>query len=98
MTALDRASKALSLALSLDNLKCERVPGTNNHVFQGTSGAITEPKARLVFLVKSDESLALTWRVEAHMDSNWYLTYVDAGANATVHGVVDYASSATYEV
>ncbi|RAK80043.1 extracellular metalloproteinase [Aspergillus fijiensis CBS 313.89] len=98
VTALDRASKALSLALSLDNLKCERVPGTNNHVFQGTSGAITEPKARLVFLLKSDESLALTWRVEAHMDSNWYLTYVDAGANATVHGVVDYASSATYEV
>ncbi|PYI31155.1 extracellular metallo proteinase MEP [Aspergillus indologenus CBS 114.80] len=97
VTALNRACKALRLPLSLDNVKCERVQGYDL-VFRGTSGAISDPKARLVFLVRSDESLALTWRVEAHMDSNWYLIYVDAGANATVHGVVDYAASATYEV
>lgn len=68
----------------------------------GTTGAVSDPKANLVYLQKSsDKDLTLTWRVETDVMDNWLLTYVDAASTKEVHGVVDYVSdiaSATYQV
>lgn len=64
----------------------------------GTSGAVSDPEARLVYFVKGDGKLTLTWRVETDVLDNWLLSYVDATTNKEVHGVVDYVSHATYQV
>jgi extracellular elastinolytic metalloproteinase len=68
------------------------------YVFHGTSGAVKDPEAKLVYFVKPDGGLALTWRVETDIYSNWLLSYVDAATGETIHGVVDWSADATYEV
>jgi extracellular elastinolytic metalloproteinase len=66
---------------------------------KGTSGAVSDPEAKLVYLVKEDGTLVLTWRVETDIMDNWLLTYVDAATSQEVHAVVDYvADIATYQV
>jgi extracellular elastinolytic metalloproteinase len=66
---------------------------------KGTSGAVSDPEARLVYLAKEDGTLSLTWRVETDVVDNWLLTYVDATTGQEIHGVVDYVSDfATVEV
>jgi extracellular elastinolytic metalloproteinase len=77
----------------------EAIEGTEAYILKGTSGAEKDPEARLMYLVKKDGTLALTWRVETDISENWLLTYVDAESNAAVHAVVDYVSEvATYKV
>lgn len=73
--------------------------GTENYTFKGTDGAVSDPKAKLVYLIKPDETLALAWRVETDVMDNWLLTYIDATTNEKIFGVVDYvADLATYKV
>lgn len=76
----------------------EAAEGTETYTLKGTSGAQKDPEARLVYFVKPDGNLALTWRVETDILDNWLLSYVDANTNEEIHGVVDYVAEASYLV
>lgn len=52
--------------------------GKGNFVLTGTTGAVSHPNAKLVYLGKKDAKLVLTWRVETDVRDNWLLSYVDA--------------------
>ncbi|DAA78959.1 TPA_exp: putative extracellular metalloproteinase 3 (Fungalysin MEP3) [Trichophyton benhamiae CBS 112371] len=96
--ALKGAVKALNLPVKSDNAKAKTAAGKESFEFMGTTGALSAPKANLVYLQKEDGSLALTWKVETDVGDNWLLTYVDAHNSETVHNVVDYVASAEYKV
>jgi len=96
--ALKTATNMLQLPVEAEMASAETAEGKETFVFKGTSGAVQDPKAKLVYLVKSDGNLALTWRIETDIMSNWLLTYVDAATNEEIHGVVDYSADATYQV
>ncbi|WEW61511.1 Extracellular metalloproteinase 10 [Emydomyces testavorans] len=102
--ALNGARKVLQLPVKTENVKAEQVKTQSDNeketfVFKGTSGALSDPKAKLVYLVKEDGTLALTWRIETDIGDNWLLSYVDAKDSNKVHNVVDYvAEAATYQV
>lgn len=95
--ALAGATKVLELPVT-GEASAEAADGTEVYTLKGTSGAQKDPEARLVYFVKSDGSLALTWRVETDVLDNWLLSYVDANTNEEIHGVVDYVAEATYLV
>lgn len=95
--ALTGATKILQLPVTGES-SAEAIDGTETYVLKGTSGAMKDPEARLVYFVKPDGTLALTWRVETDILDNWLLSYVDANTNEEVHGVVDYVAEATYLV
>jgi extracellular elastinolytic metalloproteinase len=95
--ALKTATNMLALPIDAENASAESAEGKETFVFKDTSGAVQDPKAKLVYLNK-DGNLVLTWRVETDIMSNWLLTYVDAATNEEIHGVVDYSADATYQV
>jgi extracellular elastinolytic metalloproteinase len=78
--------------------KSEPKEGTDIFAIKQTTGAMSEPEARLVYVQTANGKLALTWRIETDILSNWLLTYVDAISGTEVHAVVDYAADASYEV
>lgn len=93
------AKEILQLPVEAVNPSAEAKEGTEVYTIKGTSGAVSDPEAKLVYLVKGDGSLSLTWRVETDIMPNWLLTYVDAENAGEVHGVVDYTSDlADYRV
>ena len=94
--ALQGAVGELGLPITADQASAEKKE-TNVYAIKNTSGAVKEPEARLVYFVKTDGSLELTWRVETDILSNWLLSYVSAGSN-NVLNVVDWSADATYEV
>ncbi|KAH6609921.1 fungalysin metallopeptidase [Trichoderma cornu-damae] len=97
--ALKGAVDILGLPVQAEGATAEPKQGTEQYMLRGTSGAVSDPEARLVYLAKEDGTLSLTWRVETDIMDNWLLTYVDATTNKEVHGVVDYVSDfATLEV
>lgn len=69
-----------------------------SHTITGTTGAQQDPEAELVYFIKRDGSLALTWRVETKLEDEWLFSYVDAENESAVLGVIDFISFATYEV
>jgi extracellular elastinolytic metalloproteinase len=95
---LKTANAMLQLPIQAEKASAEAVTGKETFTLKGTSGAVKDPEAKLVYLIKADGSLALTWRVETDILSNWLLTYVDAGTNEAIHGVVDYSADAVYQV
>jgi extracellular elastinolytic metalloproteinase len=96
--ALKGASKALALPVSADAATAEPEAATEHYVIKGSSGALQNPKARLVYFQNLDNTLSLSWRVETDISDNWLLSYVDAGNPKEVFGVVDYVSDASYTV
>lgn len=96
--ALKAAKSTLQLPIEAEKASAEPTEGKETFTLKGTSGAVKDPEAKLIYLVKADGSLALTWRVETDILSNWLLTYVDAATNEQIHGVVDYSADATYQV
>jgi extracellular elastinolytic metalloproteinase len=96
--ALKTANGKLQLSLEAEKASAEAAEGKETFTLKGTSGAVKDPEAKLVYLMKADGSLALTWRVETDILSNWLLTYVDAATNENIHGVVDYSADAQYQV
>ena len=96
-TALSGASKVLELPVT-GEATAEPADRVETYSLKGTSGAQEDPEARLVYFVKPDGDLALTWRVETDILDDWLLTYVDAESNEEIHGVVNYVSDVTYEV
>lgn len=97
MDALKTATAILQLPVEAEKASAEAAEGKETFTLKGTSGAVKDPEAKLVYLIKADGSLALTWRVETDILSNWLLTYVDAGTKE-IHGVVDYSADAVYQV
>lgn len=97
------ASKKLGLPVNADKATAKPKGGKETFALENTTGAVKEPEAKLVYLQKADGSLALTWRVETDILSNWLLSYVDAKDGEQIHGVVDYSADAddkhaTYQV
>ncbi|KAI1179588.1 fungalysin metallopeptidase [Nemania sp. FL0916] len=97
-TALSGAIEVLGLPISGNVVSIESLDDVEAHVLKGTSGAVSDPTARLTYMVKSDGKLALTWKVETNIGSHWLHSYVDAAEGEEVHGVIDWVSSATYKV
>ena len=96
-TALSGATQVLQLPIT-GEATAEPLDRIETYSLEGTSGAQEDPEARLVYFVKSDGNLALTWRVETDVLDDWLLSYVDASSNEEIHGVVNYVADATYEV
>lgn len=94
--ALAGATSVLQLPVT-GEATAEAKEGTEVYTLKGTSGAVSDPEARLVYLVK-DGNLALTWRVETDVVDNWLLSYVDANNKEQIHGVVDYVAHASFQV
>jgi extracellular elastinolytic metalloproteinase len=96
--ALKTATAMLALPIDAENASVDTVEGKETFTFKHTSGTVRAPKAKLVYLITPENSLALTWAVETDIMSNWLLTYVDAATNQDIHGVVDYSADAVYQV
>lgn len=94
LTALSGASSILQLGVSSDGAAVAATDRIETFTITGTSGANSDPEARLVYFVKEDGSLTLTWRVETDIVSDWLLSYVNADTATEVHGVVNYVSQA----
>jgi extracellular elastinolytic metalloproteinase len=98
VSALISTSSTLGLGITGNEISTERATGEDEaYVFKGTSGALGDPQAKLAFFAKPDGALALTWRVETNVETNWLLTYVDT-ASDEIHGIVDYVSAADFQV
>jgi len=98
VAALKAADSVLNLGISVDG--AEAVPETTaeHYTIKKSSGALSDPKARLVYFKTPENTLTLSWRLETDIGDNWLLTYVDAKTPQRVSGVVDYVSDATYQV
>lgn len=97
VAALQGVASTLALPISADTAVAVSEEATEHYVIEGSSGAHSDPKARLVYFQNGD-SLSLTWRVETDIIDNWLLTYINAASGSEVFGVVDYVSDASYTV
>ncbi len=97
VVALKGASSTLQLPVDAKAAVAQPEPEIEHYTIKGSSGALSDPKARLVYFQKGD-SLVLTWRVETDIGDNWILSYVDAVTPEQVFGVVDYVAEASYNV
>jgi extracellular elastinolytic metalloproteinase len=95
--AFKSAVRVLDLPVSAASATSEPKEADNTFAIKQSEGTVSEPEARLVY-VQTNGKLALTWRVETDVLSNWLLTYVDAVDGSQVHAVVDYSADASYEV
>jgi extracellular elastinolytic metalloproteinase len=88
----------LDLPVAVASAISEPKEAADTYAIKQSSGTVSEPEARLVYVQTPQGKLALTWRVETDVLSNWLLTYVDAIDGSQVHAVVDYSADASYEV
>lgn len=99
MAALKAVDNTLNLGVSADAAQAIPEPTTEHYIIKGSTGALKDPQARLVYFQNEDNTLSLTWRLETDIGDNWLLSYVDAVKPEKVFGVVDYVSdAATYQV
>jgi extracellular elastinolytic metalloproteinase len=99
VSALQSTAEILDLPVKAAEASAEAKDETETYTLTGTTGAVSDPIAKLVYLVQQDGSLVLTWRVETDIMDNWLLTYIDAKTGQDIHGVVDYvADLASYNV
>ncbi|KAF1846149.1 extracellular metallo proteinase 2 [Cucurbitaria berberidis CBS 394.84] len=96
--ALKSAVSILQLPVSAESATAEPKEAHETFAIKQTSGTVSEPEARLVYVQDAAGNLKLTWRVETDIMSNWLLTYVDAESGNQVHAVVDYSADASYQV
>ncbi|KAI1156552.1 fungalysin metallopeptidase [Nemania diffusa] len=96
--ALSGAMAALGLPMSATAVIVEPLDDLEAFVLKGTSGAVSDPTARLNYLIKSDGGLALTWKVETNLHTHWLHSYLDALQGGEIYGVIDWVWSATYKV
>ncbi len=96
--ALSGAMEVLGLPMSADAITAEPLGDLEAFVLKGTSGAVSDPTARLTYLVKPDGNLALTWKVETNLRTSWLHSYMDAVNGAELYGLIDWVWSATYKV
>lgn len=97
IAALRGASNTLQLSVNSENAVAEPEADVEQYTITGSSGALSDPKANLVY-IQNGNSLSLSWRVETDIGDNWVLSYVDALTPEKVYGVVDYVAEASYTV
>jgi extracellular elastinolytic metalloproteinase len=95
---LKGAITALDLGILADLAEAVPEPETERYTIKGSTGALKDPNARLVYFKNDDDTLSLTWRVETDISHSWLLSYMDASKPEKVFGVVDYVSDAIYTV
>lgn len=95
---MERATSELDLPVTGKAVPEPTKGKKETYRLKGTKGAQKDPVASLVYFVKADGSLALTWRIETDVLDNWLLSYVDANTNEQIHGVVDWVADATMKV
>lgn len=98
VNALKSAVNALELPVAAESATAVPKDEPETFTIKQTSGTVSEPEARLVYIQIADGSLKLAWRIETDILSNWLLTYVDAENGAEIHAVVDYSADASYQV
>ncbi|CZS99711.1 hypothetical protein WAI453_002365 [Rhynchosporium graminicola] len=98
VAALTSVTSTLSLPIEADAAVAVPEEATEHYVIQGSTGTLSEPKAKLIYFQNEDSTLTLAWRVETDIKENWLLSYVDAVSGNNVLGVVDYVSDASYTV
>jgi extracellular elastinolytic metalloproteinase len=98
LAAFKSAVSVLDLPVSAASATSEPKEAADTFAIKQSSGTVSEPEARLVYVQTSKGKLALTWRVETDVLSNWLLTYVDALDGSQVHAVVDYSADESYQV
>lgn len=98
LEAFRGAWNKLKLLFAEDDVTVEKTEEKLSYVFKGISGPISNPKAKLVYLIKGDRQLVFTWRVEVDLGRSWLLIYVDARDNTIIHGVVDFVAEADYQI
>jgi len=97
--ALRGAINTLLLPIATGDVSAVATGGIETYTLEGTSGTVKDPEAKLVYFIKNDGSLKLSWRIETDIMDNWLLSYVDATTSEEVHAVVDWvADLATYKV
>ena len=99
--ALKGATEILGLPINTQSANAvvdTETKGAEHYVIEGTNGAESSPKARLVYIQTPENTLALTWRVETDLYNDWLLSYVDAGDAKKVYNVVNYVADAGYQV
>lgn len=84
--------------MTSDVVTAEPLEDLEAFVLRGTYGAVSDPTARLTYLVKSDGTLTLTWKVETNLLTHWLHSYMDALRGGEIYGLIDWAWSATYKV
>ena len=62
--ALKSVVEVLSLPISAESAIAEAKEATETYAIKQTTGTVSEPEARLVYLVDEEGNLALTWRIE----------------------------------
>ena len=96
--ALRAAVNLLQLPVLADSATAVPTGEKDTFTIKQTSGTVSEPEARLVYVQDADGNLKLAWRIETDILSNWLLTYVDAENGNQIHAVVDYSADASYQV
>ncbi|KAK2748725.1 Extracellular metalloproteinase 9 [Myotisia sp. PD_48] len=96
--ALKAVVKNLQIPVDADKATAQGIEGNEAFVLKGTSGALSDPKAHLVYFKKADDSLVLTWKVETDIDDDWLISYIDAKDGKDIQGVVNWVADATFQV
>ncbi|KAG4438422.1 hypothetical protein IFR05_006075 [Cadophora sp. M221] len=98
VAALQGVTSILALPISAADAVAVPEEAIEHFVIEGSTGTLSEPKAKLVYFQNDDSTLTLTWRVETDIKQNWLLSYVDAVTGKEILGVADYVSDASYTV
>ncbi|KAI1184477.1 fungalysin metallopeptidase [Nemania serpens] len=96
--ALSDTIAALALPITSGVVTAEPLDDLEAFVLRGTSGAVSDPTARLTYLVKSDGELVLTWKVETNLLTQWLHSYIDALQGREIYGLIDWVLAATYKI
>ncbi|SPO01672.1 probable Extracellular metalloproteinase MEP [Cephalotrichum gorgonifer] len=99
LDAVKSVTSTLGLGVDLSDAVAAVVNDDDSadYVVSGADGVQKDPKATVVYFVKSDGTLSLSWRVETDTGDNWLQSYIDKDSQE-IHGVVDWVSDATYQV
>ena len=97
VAALRSVSSVLGLGVETKDAAPEPEEEVEVYTITGSSGAVSDPKAKLVYF-SDGSSLTLAWRVETDVLDNWLLSYVDAKTPDNILGLVDYVAEASYNV
>jgi extracellular elastinolytic metalloproteinase len=98
VAALKGASSGLALSITATAAVAKPEESLEHYVIEGSQGALSAPKARLQYILTPENTLALVWRVETDVGSDWLLTYVDASDSSKIHAAVNYVAEASYTV
>ena len=98
VAALKGVSDVLSLSVGTAGATAKPEGAKETYAIEGATRTHQAPQAKLVYFVKPDNTVALSWRVETDLYDDWLLSYIDAATSKKIQGVVNYKADAQYEV